>query len=57
MSDNGKMPHLDKLRTQLADGRMDRREFVRFATLLGLAAPAATKLAGLAPVTPARATP
>ena len=55
MSDDSKMPHLDKLRTQLADGKMDRREFVRFATLLGVAAPVAMKMAGLAPVTRARA--
>ena len=46
MSDENKMPHLDKLRKQLADGRMNRREFVRFATLLGIAAPAAMKMAG-----------
>ena len=55
MSDESKMPHLDKLRTQLADGRMNRREFVRFATLLGIAAPTAMKMAGLAPVSRARA--
>lgn len=55
MSDNGKMPHLDKLRTQLADGKMDRREFIRFATLLGVAAPAALQMAGLDPIAPARA--
>lgn len=55
MSEDSKMPHLDKLRTQLADGRLDRREFVRFATLLGIAAPAAMKMAGLAPVAQAQA--
>jgi len=55
MSDDSKMPHLEKLRAQLADGKMDRREFVRFATLLGLAAPAAMKMAGLAPVAKAQA--
>ena len=55
MSDERKMPHLDKLRSQLADGRMNRREFVRFATMLGVAAPAAMKMAGLAPVSRARA--
>jgi peptide/nickel transport system substrate-binding protein len=55
MSDNSKTPHLDKLRSQLADGRMNRREFVRFATLIGIGAPAAMKMAGLAPAAPARA--
>ena len=55
MSDQSKMPHLDKLRTQLADGRMNRREFVRFATLLGIAAPVAMKMAGLTSPAPARA--
>jgi peptide/nickel transport system substrate-binding protein len=36
---------------EMADGRLDRREFVRIATLLGVAAPAAYGLAGLpAPV-------
>jgi peptide/nickel transport system substrate-binding protein len=55
MSDKNKMPHLDKLRAQLADGTMNRREFVRFATLLGVAAPVALKMAGLGPVAPARA--
>ncbi len=55
MSDSSKMPHLEKLQAQLSDGRMNRREFVRFATLLGMAAPAALKLAGMAPIAPARA--
>jgi peptide/nickel transport system substrate-binding protein len=36
------------LRKQLADGRLDRREFLRLATLLGLAAPTAYSLIGLA---------
>ena len=34
------------LKQQLADKVMDRREFVRYATLLGMAAPAAYMLAG-----------
>ncbi len=55
MSDDSKMPHLRQLQDQLADGRMNRREFVRFATLLGLAAPAAFRMAGLSPVTQAHA--
>ncbi len=56
MSDERKMPQLNKLQTDLADGRLGRRDFVRFATLLGLGAPAAMKLAGLSPLaTPAAA--
>jgi peptide/nickel transport system substrate-binding protein len=46
MTEERKVPHLDSLTKQLADKTMDRREFVRFATLLGLAAPAAYALAG-----------
>jgi peptide/nickel transport system substrate-binding protein len=41
------------LRRQLAEGRIDRREFIRLSTLLGLSAGAAFKVAGMA--TPARA--
>jgi peptide/nickel transport system substrate-binding protein len=37
---------IGSLKQQLADKVMDRREFVRFATLLGMAAPAAYMLAG-----------
>ena len=37
---------IGKLREQLADKTMDRREFVRYATLLGLSAPAAYMMAG-----------
>jgi peptide/nickel transport system substrate-binding protein len=37
---------ISKLREQLADKVMDRREFVRYATLLGLSAPAAYMMAG-----------
>ena len=47
--------HIRSLGRQLADGGMSRREFVRFATLLGMAAPAAYAAAGLAAPTPARA--
>jgi peptide/nickel transport system substrate-binding protein len=49
------MPHLQKLQAQLAAGKLGRRDFVRFATLLGLAAPAAYRMAGLAAIPPARA--
>lgn len=46
MSNDKKIPHIDKLSRQLADKTMDRREFVRYAALLGMAAPAAYALAG-----------
>ena len=46
MVDENHVPHLDVLKRQVADGRMNRREFVRLATLLGLAAPAAYALLG-----------
>ena len=39
---------LPKLRDQLRDGLMDRRTFIRFATLLGVAAGAAYTMAGIA---------
>src|ERR1700722_17993153 len=39
---------LPKLRDQLRDGLVDRRTFVRFATLLGVAAGAAYAMAGIA---------
>jgi len=47
MSDDQKMPHLRKLRAQLAAGTLSRREFVRFATLIGIAAPSAYAMARL----------
>ena len=47
MSDDQKMPHLRKLRAQLAAGTMSRREFVRFATLIGIAVPSAYAMARL----------
>jgi len=55
MTDQIDSPNIKLLRTQLAEGGVSRREFVRYAALLGLAAPVAAKLAGLAPVTAARA--
>ena len=42
-------PLLTSLTRQLADGRLSRREFLRFATLIGLAAPAAYAMIGEAP--------
>ncbi len=55
MRDHGKDPNVRKLRTQLADGAMSRREFVRFATLLGVSASAAYAMAGLPVASTARA--
>lgn len=40
---------------EMADGQLDRREFLRIATLLGVAAPAAYSMAGLALPAPALA--
>ena len=40
---------------EMADGRLDRREFLRIATLVGVAAPAAYSMAGLAMPVPALA--
>ncbi len=39
--------HLPKLRDQLRDGQIDRREFIRFAVLLGVSTTAAYGMAGL----------
>jgi peptide/nickel transport system substrate-binding protein len=55
MRDDGESLHIKSLKRQFADGAIGRREFVRFATLLGLAAPAAYALVGESPVRPARA--
>jgi peptide/nickel transport system substrate-binding protein len=55
MRDDGDGPHIRSLKRQFADGQVSRREFVRFATLLGLAAPAAYALIGERPASVARA--
>jgi peptide/nickel transport system substrate-binding protein len=47
--------NLKLLKRQFADGLIGRRDFVRFAVLLGVAAPAAYALIGERPVRPARA--
>jgi peptide/nickel transport system substrate-binding protein len=52
MSQQEQDPNLALLKRELADHRISRREFVRFATLLGMAAPAAYASVG---ATPARA--
>ncbi len=42
-------PYVPTLREQLAEGRIDRRDFLRTATLLGVSAAAAYGMAGLSP--------
>ena len=39
-------PHIPKLKEQLVEGTIDRREFLRYSTLLGLSASAAYAFAG-----------
>src|SRR5262249_45861708 len=46
MSDEREHPYIPTLKCELAERRIDRREFLRTATLLGMAAPAAYALAG-----------
>src|SRR5262245_13352927 len=41
MADTRERPSIPTLKRQLAEGQIDRREFLRYATLLGLSAPAA----------------
>ena len=45
----GPHEHIPALRRELAEKRISRRAFLRLATLLGVSAPAAYALAGLAP--------
>ena len=40
-------PIVSRLKTQLSDGKMDRREFIRMAALLGVSAGAAYAMAGV----------
>ncbi|NIA69847.1 ABC transporter substrate-binding protein [Pelagibius litoralis] len=47
MDENQEHPLLDRLRRRLAEGALSRRGFLRFATLLGVAAPLAYRMAGL----------
>ena len=46
MSENRVHPGIPKLRQQFADGKIERREFLRYATLLGLSASAAYAFVG-----------
>jgi peptide/nickel transport system substrate-binding protein len=41
MADSQEHPSIPLLKRQLAEGQIDRREFLRYATLLGVSAPAA----------------
>ena len=41
MADSREHPSIPTLKRQLAEGQIDRREFLRYATLLGMSAPAA----------------
>ncbi|HTN95894.1 MAG TPA: ABC transporter substrate-binding protein, partial [Nordella sp.] len=47
MSDNGKTALLGNLKDQLKNGKVDRREFIRMAALIGVAAASAYALAGM----------
>ncbi|MFI5020598.1 MAG: ABC transporter substrate-binding protein [Alphaproteobacteria bacterium] len=46
MSDEKRNPNVELVKTQFAEGKMDRREFLRLATLMGLSASAAYAFAG-----------
>jgi len=46
MQNDREHPYLPKLKQELAQGRVDRREFLRTATLLGMSATSAYALAG-----------
>ncbi len=46
MGEKIRNPHIDSLKSQLAEGKIDRREFLRFATLMGLSVPAAYAFVG-----------
>ena len=41
MSEDRQHPHIPKLKQDFAEGRLNRREFLRYSTLLGLSAGAA----------------
>jgi peptide/nickel transport system substrate-binding protein len=49
MSQQERISNLELLQRELAEQRISRREFVRFATLLGMAAPAAYAFVGARP--------
>ncbi|MGH7104708.1 MAG: hypothetical protein ACREFJ_20200, partial [Acetobacteraceae bacterium] len=47
MASGKENPNIRLLKKELAEGKIDRREFLRFATLLGMSVPAAYAFAGL----------
>ena len=59
MSERREHSHIPVLKREFAEGRIDRREFLRYSTLLGLSATAAYafvgKVTGESMVQPARA--
>jgi peptide/nickel transport system substrate-binding protein len=59
VSTNKANPNVDLVKTQFVEGKIDRREFLRYATLLGLSATAAYAFVGMLPgeraIAPARA--
>ena len=56
MSREREHPGLKKLKEQFNEGKLSRREFIRYATLLGVSATAAYGMMGLvAPRNPSRA--
>ena len=48
MARRGQHPYVNEIKRLFAEGRCDRREFLRTATLLGLSAAAAYRFAGVA---------
>lgn len=46
MSEDREHPHIPKLKEELCSGKLERREFLRYATLLGMSAGAAYAFAG-----------
>jgi peptide/nickel transport system substrate-binding protein len=57
MTEHRDHPYIPKLKRELADGRIGRRDFLRTATLLGLSAASAYAAAGLVAPRPAQAQP
>ncbi len=55
MKETKEHPYIPKLKQQFAEGKCDRREFLRTATLLGVSASAAYAFTGAAFAPPARA--
>lgn len=47
MNETGRHPQIPELRDQLDKGKLTRRDFIRYASLLGLSAAAAASIAGI----------